>query len=408
MILLTHPTGNNNVRAVLEGLFDSSLLTTYFTGIALNEKLVNRLPIAYLRNRLSRRSYPVEILSDIRSFPQLDLFRHIYALVTSNASYPSCLSSTTLYERHDALVANYLSRQPHYDAVYAYEDSALRTFQVAAEYGLKKIYDLPIGYWKASQDWLRLELQDNPSWCHSLSILSDTPAKLCKKDEELILADRIVVPSNFVRSTILRYHSSLDNIHVIPFGFPSRHRRSRPSKRTPHCKLRALFVGSITQRKGLSYLLNAFKSLSSVAELTLVGSLPDSTSDSVKKELQNFTVLPPLPHKNLLEFMHNYDFLVLPSLFEGFALVINEALSCGLPVIATYESGVTESVRHGKEGLVIPSRSSDAIIEAVLALIDDPDMLEMMSLCAQRRSKSFSWHSYKTSLIQLCRLTLES
>jgi len=68
-----------------------------------------------------------------------------------------------------------------------------------------------------------------------------------------------------------------------------------------------------------------------------------------------------LPHPLILEQMRQHDVLVLPSLFEGYALVINEALSQGLPVIATANSGATEAVRDGVEGFIVPIRSSQAI-----------------------------------------------
>jgi alpha-maltose-1-phosphate synthase len=96
--------------------------------------------------------------------------------------------------------------------------------------------------------------------------------------------------------------------------------------------------------------------------------------------------------------MRQHDVLLLPSLFEGFALVIGEALSQGLPVIATVNSGATEVVRDGVEGFIVPIRDSHAIAERLQQLACNSDQLLSMRQACLRRAAELTWDSYETKL----------
>ena len=96
--------------------------------------------------------------------------------------------------------------------------------------------------------------------------------------------------------------------------------------------------------------------------------------------------------------MRNHDVLLLPSLFEGYALVISEALSQGLPVIATPNSGATESVRDGLEGFIIPIRDSHAIAQKLSLLNFDRDLLFNMRHSCISRASELNWLHYEMRL----------
>ncbi len=117
-------------------------------------------------------------------------------------------------------------------------------------------------------------------------------------------------------------------------------------KRVASGPLRVLFVGLISQRKGISYLLRAMEQLRGTAELTLVGRLPHLRRNW-HEELNRHRWIASLPREKVLEEMRNHDVLVLPTLYEGRALVVLEALSQGLPVITTLNSGAEDVVVEG-------------------------------------------------------------
>jgi len=115
-----------------------------------------------------------------------------------------------------------------------------------------------------------------------------------------------------------------------------------------------------------------------------------------------------LPHPQILEQMRQHDVLLLPSLFEGYALVISEALSQGLPVITTLHSGGSPTIRDGTEGFIVPIRDSQSIAECLQQLIDSPDLLSAMRLACLKRAAELSWSGYEQGLRSVVRQMLPS
>jgi glycosyltransferase involved in cell wall biosynthesis len=288
------------------------------------------------------------------------------------------------------------SRLKSLQAVYAYEDGALQTFQAAERLGLRRIYELPIGYWRSAQKIFEEERELQPEWACTLTGLSDSRAKLERKDQELHLANIVVVPSEFVRSTLVEHRATAAPIALVPFGSP------QPLAVLPKTHsigpLRVLFVGSLGQRKGLSYALAAVDSLGSQVSLTLVGKVTASRCLPLIAALDRHQWIETLPHPQILEQMRQHDVLLLPSLFEGYALVISEALSQGLPVITTANSGGTTSIRDGIEGFIVPIRSSAAIADRLQQLADNRDQLAAMGQACLQRAAELSWACYEQGL----------
>jgi alpha-maltose-1-phosphate synthase len=238
------------------------------------------------------------------------------------------------------------------------------------------------------------ELQ--PEWACTLTGLKDSTAKLARKDQELQLAELVVVPSEFVRSTLQEYKIDAKPIVVVPFGSPL------PLTTSPHTPtsgpLRVLYVGSLGQRKGLSYALEAVQSLGSQVSLTLIGRVSPPECRPLVAALRRHRWIESLPHHQVLEQMRQHDVLVLPSLFEGYALVISEALSQGLPVITTPNSGASVTIRNGVEGFIVPIRDSLAIAECLQQLADNRTQLIEMRQACLRRAADLSWSVYEQGL----------
>ncbi|MCP9910689.1 glycosyltransferase, partial [Cyanobium sp. BA20m-p-22] len=152
------------------------------------------------------------------------------------------------------------------------------------------------------------------------------------------------------------------------------------------------------QRKGLSYALDAVASMGSQVSLTLIGRVSPPECRPLVAALRRHRWIETLPHQQVLEQMRQHDVLVLPSLFEGYALVISEALSQGLPVITTPNSGATHTIRNGLEGFIVPIRDSQAIAERLQQLVDNRAQLVDMRLACLRRAAELSWAGYEQAL----------
>jgi glycosyltransferase involved in cell wall biosynthesis len=244
-----------------------------------------------------------------------------------------------------------------------------------------------------------------PEWAVTLQGRGDSDEKLRRKDEELALATDIVVPSEFVRGTLRKAGPLEARVTVLPYGAPP----AKPSVRTggevTDGKLKVLFVGSLSQRKGLSYLLQAVARLGSKIELTLIGRRV-AECRALDAALCVHLWIPSLSHSALLEEMSHHDVMVFPSLFEGCALVILEAMSQGVPVITTPNAGSSQFVSDGDDGFIVPIRDVEAIVEKLETLLLNRDRLASMSQTAMRKAAQHSWERYRRQFAAMVRLAL--
>jgi glycosyltransferase involved in cell wall biosynthesis len=307
-----------------------------------------------------------------------------------------------VYRHFDGKVAQRVKAM-QFDAVYAYEGGARQTFREAKRRGIATLYEQPSSYWYWARNLLSEEAERNPEFAGLLPNLADSAGHLEWKDEELALADYVFVPSEHVRRTLAGAVPD-EKIRVVHYGAPAIRQRRQVSL-DPSRPLGVLFVGSLAQHKGISYLLEGIGLLGSAVELTLVGRRFRAHS-RVDEACSRWRWFESLPHSGVLDLMLEADVLVLPSLTEGCALVVLEALACGLPVIVTPNTGSLEFVHDGCEGFVVPICRSDAIAERLHTLQRDRDLLAAMSRNAQATAAEKSWESYRTLLAETVRAAL--
>jgi len=137
-------------------------------------------------------------------------------------------------------------------------------------------------------------------------------------------------------------------------------------------------------------------------ELVVMGSLVQPL-EWYEKRAPTFTYEPPRPHREVLELMQTCDVLVLPSIVEGRALVQQEAMACGLPVIATRNAGADDLIRDGETGFLIPIRSPQAIAEKLSWFLENRSAIAGMGIAAQGRAREFTWDSYGSRVVAAIR-----
>lgn len=404
MLLLSHPTGTQNMRAAARAFLDAGWLKEFDTCFSWDPTVAwtRLLPISTgFRRQLERRSF-----DDIpRQLQHTHPWREIARLATRSlpvlaADENAPFSVDTIYhslDRHVARRIHSLSAMG-LRGVYSYEDCALQTFEAAKKRGLRCFYELPYAYWKATYSILREECDLKPEWATTIPDVNHSDNKLYRKDHELQLADLVVVPSIFVRDSLINNNAPCAKISVVPYGSPQP-LDSYPARRDYAGPLRVLFAGQLVQRKGLAYLLEAIDQLGSDVQLTLIGMPVSNSCRPLQQAIERHRWIPSIPHSEVLQEMRRHDVLVLPSLVEGYALVIGEALSQGLPVIATYNSGATESIRDGVEGWIVPIRSGDAIAQRLIDIQSNREQLAAMRKACLRRAAELSWKSYQASLV---------
>jgi glycosyltransferase involved in cell wall biosynthesis len=165
-------------------------------------------------------------------------------------------------------------------------------------------------------------------------------------------------------------------------------------------RFEAIFSGQMTQRKGLSYLLEGWRRFArSDARLTIVGQ-PVGEPRALAPYADLFRHVPHQTRPQLARLYQASDVFVFPTLLEGMGLVVLEAMACGLPVIVT-ANGPGDVVRDGIDGYVIPTRDPEAIAERLERLYRDPALREEMGRNAARRAAEFGWSAY-TDKVSAC------
>jgi alpha-maltose-1-phosphate synthase len=402
MILLSHPTGNANVRQAALAFHEAGLLKEFWTCLSWNaDGPVNRFLPAGLRKQLSRRSFPAALRPLIRTAPAREMGRLLSGALGISAfseHETGPLSIDAVFAALDRKVARRLPELADCRAVYCYEDGAFETFRAAHQRNIPRLYDLPIGYWRVAQQIYAEERTREPEWAATLSGIRDSARKLARKDEELKLASSVVVASSFTKET-LRTAEFTASVTVIPYGAPA----VAGEIFSNSGNLRVLYVGSLGQRKGLSYLLRAVDLLGGHAELTLIGKKVADGCRPLEEAIRRHRWIPTLPHGEILAQMQRHDVLVLPSLFEGFGLVILEAMAQGLPVITTAHTAGPDLLSEGVDGFIVPIRSAEAIAEKLALLAGNPKLLDEMKQAAREKAGERRWESYHDSLAQMAR-----
>lgn len=399
MVLFSHPTGNANVRALLGGLLEHQYLTQFYTTVSVNprSRYLALLP-GGIRKELLRRTYdlPEDLIC---SFPWREVARVAaakFGLSTLTQHEVGWASVDAVYRSLDAYVASQLG-SPRGSAVYCYEDAALETFRAAKSLELRCHYDLPIAYWQTSQHLLKEEAERLPAWEQTLGGTQDSEAKLARKTEEITLADTVICPSQFVFDSLPEHIRQQKRCIVAEFGSPKV--ASRPKRAPGNGPLRVLFAGSMTQRKGLADLFAAVKMLNrSDVELVVMGS-PLATMDFYRREYTHFRYEPPRPHQEVLALMAACDVFVLPSIVEGRALVQQEAMMCGLPLIATANAGGEDLIEEKNTGFLVPIRSPEILAERLDWCAEHRNLLPIMGEAAYNKAASITWTAYVKKIL---------
>jgi glycosyltransferase involved in cell wall biosynthesis len=407
-LAVSHPSLNANVKNLVSGLLNTKLLFNLFTAIAIFPgQFLYQLSSNSKLKDLKRRSLEPTWQTYTRSNPFFELGRllasklHLGCFVKHEKGF-FCVDR--VYHMHDLWVAKNLEKikKKGLTGVYAYEDGALATFTKAKELGLTCIYDLPIGYWRSARMLMQEEFDINPEWATTITGFNDSPTKLEKKDRELALAEVIFVASSFTKKTLEDYPGTLAEIKVIPYGFPEV-KRKKVYQPLVNRKLKILFIGGISQRKGISYLFDAIEGMKDQVDLTIVGHKSVSNCKVLNEALEKHHWIQSLSHDQVLDCMREHDVFVFPSLFEGFGLVITEAMSQGIPVITTDRTAGPDLINDLKEGWIVPTGSSIAIKEVLNSILEKPEVLEQMGKAAQAKAKTRPWSIYGQEMAEALR-----
>lgn len=213
--------------------------------------------------------------------------------------------------------------------------------------------------------------------------------------EEYELADYITIPSEFVRDTFLQKGITDKKLFKNNFGSNNYFKPTKPK----HEKFTILYLGSLSLRKGLPYFFKALHLLDldpAAYEVWFVGTVQHEIQMMLPSySRSNWKFFGHVNHYQLPDVISPCSVAVHPSLEEGLSMVIPQLMSCGVPVIATTNTGGADIIQDGQNGFIVPIRSPEAIAEKIAMLFHDQEKLAALQERAQQFGQSFgTWNNY--------------
>ncbi|MEO8377301.1 MAG: glycosyltransferase family 4 protein [Candidatus Sumerlaeota bacterium] len=406
-ISLSHLTGSPFSRNAAMAIYEAGILHEVVAAFGFkNQESINRIVQRFPKNlqarllrELGRRNWslPEDVLFSTHG--RREFLRAILSATKANRFFH--VPHDKIINRN-AVAFDRAFAAKHLDGlngVYCYEDTAALSFREAKRRGLTCIYDLPIMHYKMSRRIMQDEVAQYPEFRDGLQAVSEPEWKIERKEQEITLADHIVVASSITLSSLSAIGVPMDKISVVPYGGPVDY--FHPVKREDDT-FRVAFVGLVGPRKGVHYLLQAWRELNLTdSELMLVGALqfPDKW---FAENLGAATHTPSVPHAQLNHYYGKASVFVFPSLVEGFAMVLLEAMACGIPIITTANTAGPDIITEGVEGFIVPLRDTEALKEKIQWCHDHPEELREMGAAARRKAEEFSWKRYREKLGAEC------
>jgi len=224
-----------------------------------------------------------------------------------------------------------------------------------------------------------------------------TPDGIDRQLQEFEKADYIFVASQFAYNGFVQNGVNPNKLFKNPYG--ANLELFKPIAKRDNI-FRVIFVGGLRIVKGVHYLLEAVDQLNLPNfELVLVGRCREEMKPFLER-YNNYKHIGGVPHTELYRWYSNSSIFVLPSLCNGFGMVVPEAMACGLPVIVTTNTGASDIVRDGKDGFVVPIRDVEALREKILFFYKNEDARVEMGHNAKEHVQQFTWDRYGVQLIK--------
>ncbi|MFH0806295.1 MAG: glycosyltransferase family 4 protein [Candidatus Brennerbacteria bacterium] len=211
--------------------------------------------------------------------------------------------------------------------------------------------------------------------------------------------DYISVPSLFAKRSFLNEGVPERKLIHVPYGIDLKEFYPKPKKDNV---FRVIYVGAMTLSKGVHYLLRAFAELNlSNSELLLVGSSRSGDIEPFFKKYEGkFHWIGHVPQRELQHHYSQSSVFAICSIQEGLAMVQLQAMACGLPIIATTNTGAEDVVREGVDGFIIPIRDVEALKSKILFFYENPEACTRMGEAARERvSSGFTWDDYGDRIV---------
>jgi glycosyltransferase involved in cell wall biosynthesis len=391
-VILGAAANNAHLHQIGQALEEAGMLSRYillFGGLPLRHPLIfpRKSPPGIPKSKL--RHYPAWEISRIAASklrlpdPWVDLIWEREEL-----SFDRCCSRAVESERPDVFLG--------------VEHAALAALQTSRSDGAAAGLIFPSLHHLFRKRWLDPELARFPQLLSPASrvIRERDASRDRRRDEEMRVAEFIHANSSTTARSLVEAGYPADRILTVPLGAPPALPDSELSPRPPAEPI-VLFAGNVALHKGAHHLLEAWRKVagSRRARLELFGSwaLPESLRPSAG---ENIFAHGRVPHEVLRAAMRRASVLVLPSVCDGFGMVVTEAMAQGLPVICSANAGASQLVEEGVNGFVVPAADPERLGALLTWCLENPEQLHAMGRKAAETARHWGWADFRARFVR--------
>lgn len=333
---------------------------------------------------------PPELVS-----PSITTVLHQLPYEVANRRGPAEFPTYRVEKVLGAAVAKVARRTPE-SSLLLYSGSALEGF-LGPSTGRRILFQYHPGpaYLEMIMDGLD-ELEDAGDWVAQAEVLD--PRMEQRHQAEVDAADSYICASSLTARGLIHNGADPDLVSVVPYGCPAPTSLAKPA---PTERVRFLFVGKGSQRKGLHLLLEAWRRAALAdAELVLVTNFTDPAIEQIARSTEGVTIRSKLSRDELSREFVAADTFVLPSLLEGFGLVLGEALAHGCRIIATGHTGLVDLQLPDQLASVIEPGRVQPIVEALTSAHASARPDRPYHEDALEHAQRISWSSFRAGIRQ--------
>ncbi|MGB2705796.1 MAG: glycosyltransferase family 4 protein [Candidatus Omnitrophota bacterium] len=396
-ILLSHSGKQHSYKLALSlqnlGRLAAFITSSYYDPSRFPDRLFSRF--GRMDSFLKKR-HEGGLSDKVRRFPFFEVPELVLRAFFGNNRFVSdavCL--------RDALFDRFVARTQIRDCgiFWGFQGSCLAGLKEARKRGIIAVAEFATAHVTGAVEILEEEKKRNPEWADSITNLYFPEWYLERLKEEPFSADFCVAASTFSKKTLENAGINSRKILVLPLGVNTE--RFTLKKRKIKWPFQVLFVGSVGQRKGIKYLLDAIKRLDTdKIRLKIIGPII-GTGSTFRNYSRACEYLGLLGQDEIIRHMHECDCLVLPSLFEGFGLVIPEAMATGMPVIASTHTAAPDIIQQGIDGFIIEPCDVNGLSDKIGYMAANRKKTISMGENARKKAEEFSWENHRRKLKEI-------
>jgi glycosyltransferase involved in cell wall biosynthesis len=399
-VIIAH-FGKQHSYRLAEAIKKKGSLQKYITTIYLKSCNWTALAKLILKgdnlNRVKSRNCSVLSNNEVKQFCEFGGLINLILLRMDKSQKIYIKWARFIARRFAKKVAKYaIKNNP--DAIVMYDTNAAICFDILENKAphIKRILDVS----SATHAYMKMIYEEDmkrcPDFAGSLRKSADyfwDEETLKRYEKEIKLTHHFLVPSKFVQKS-LEYHGiSPEKIHLCPYGVDTSKFVGKQVEKTSS-KLRCVYVGGLTQRKGIYYLLEAFTNYrKDDVSLTLVGNY-DNSDGAFDNYLDKYDFTGFVTHEKVAEILSKSNLMVFPSLSEGLSLSVMEAMGSGIPVICSENAGYSGIIKDEYNGFLIPVGDIEKIREKVDWFLNHKDQLPRIRENARNTALQFTWERY--------------